>query len=313
MSQSKRQGVSTGLLMMFSIFGAAHTAANPCSNQTPPATLEIARANEQTPFGQGLLWKIERPGTEPSYLFGTLHLENQRVVELPTPVERVFSQARSFTTEVVMHPAARAVYADSIYLPADKKLREYLDGALYDRLVELSEKRYQISEEVLSSLKPWVVFTYLSRPRPVTGRTLDNVLEELAMKQRKSVHGLETIEEIVHAMDTLPMDDQIAILEDSICNYDTIVTQWSELIELYLQRDLAGLLALNERPHDDEALFDALMERTLYQRNLRMVERMQDPLKEGGAFFGVGALHLPGERGLLSLLQSRGYSVSVVF
>ena len=117
----------------------------------------------------------------------------------------------------------------------------------------------------------------------------------------------------MNALDTMPMDAQIAILEDSVCNHNTIVTQWNQLIELYLQRDLAGLAALNERPHDDEALFKALMERTLYRRNRRMAERMQAPLKQGGAFIGVGALHLPGEQGLLSLLQARGYRVSRVF
>ena len=313
MKQSQRLRVGTGLLLIVLMFVATHTAANPCAKPTPAAAAVDTRVSEAIPFGKGLLWKIERSGNEPSYLFGTLHLESPRVTKLPKQVHQVFSQARSFTTEVVMHPAARAFYASSIQLPADKELRAYLDNDLYDRLVKLSEDQYQISEPILSKLKPWVVFTYLSRPRPVTGRTLDNVLEELAMKQRKSVDGLESIEEIVNVMDTLPLDDQIAILEDSICNYDTIVKQWSELIELYLQRDLAGLVALNMRPHDDEALFEALMERTLYQRNRRMVERMQELLKEGEAFIGVGALHLPGERGLLALLQSRGFSVSPVF
>ncbi len=305
--------MSIVLLLTVWILGAAQAAADPCSNQAPPATLESTGAKQTIPFGKGLLWKIERPGDEPSYLFGTLHVENPQVVELPAPVRNAFSRARSFTTEVVMHPAARASYANSVRLPADQTLREYLDGSLYERLVKISQERYQISEEILSSLKPWVVFTYLSRPRPVTGRTLDTVLEELAIKQRKSVDGLENIEEIVNALDTMPIDDQIAILEDSVCNHSTIVTQWNQLIELYLQRDLAGLAALNERPHDDETLFKALMERTLYRRNRRMAERMQAPLKQGGAFIGVGALHLPGEQGLLSLLQARGYRVSLVF
>ena len=311
--QHRMLGVSIVLSSMLWILGAAQAAADPCSNQAPAATLEPTGANDSIPFGKGLLWKIERPGGEPSYLFGTLHVENSQVVELPQPVRNAFSQARSFTTEVVMHPAARASYAKSIRLPANQTLREYLDEGVYDRLVKISQESYQISEEILSSLKPWVVFTYLSRPRPVTGRTLDAILEELAIKQRKAVDGLETIEEIVNALDTMPMDDQIAILKDSVCNHSTIATQWNQLIELYLQRDLAGLVALNEQPHHDEAVFKALMERTLYRRNRRMAERMEAPLKKGGAFIGVGALHLPGEQGLLSLLQARGYHVSLVF
>jgi uncharacterized protein len=49
------------------------------------------------------------------------------------------------------------------------------------------------------------------------------------------------------------------------------------------------------------------------ERNLRMVERMTDRLAEGGVFVAVGALHLPGERGILNLLAGRGYRISRVY
>jgi uncharacterized protein YbaP (TraB family) len=35
-------------------------------------------------------------------------------------------------------------------------------------------------------------------------------------------------------------------------------------------------------------------------------------LEKGNAFIAVGALHLPGETGLVSLLRERGYTVSPV-
>jgi len=36
-------------------------------------------------------------------------------------------------------------------------------------------------------------------------------------------------------------------------------------------------------------------------------------LDEGAAFVAVGAMHLPGERGMLRLLEQRGYTVSRVY
>ena len=48
-------------------------------------------------------------------------------------------------------------------------------------------------------------------------------------------------------------------------------------------------------------------------RNRVMADRMAARLNRGGAFIAVGALHLPGERGLLSLLSQRGYTVTRVY
>lgn len=44
-----------------------------------------------------------------------------------------------------------------------------------------------------------------------------------------------------------------------------------------------------------------------------MVERMKDAVARGGAFVAVGALHLPGERGVLQQLADRGFTVERVY
>ena len=113
-------------------------------------------------------------------------------------------------------------------------------------------------------------------------------------------------------LDGISQDDQIAILADAICNHGELSEQLEELTTLYLREDLAGMLALNASPHEDEALFERFMERTLYQRNRRMARRIQDRLGDGRLFIAVGALHLPGEKGILHLLESRGYRISRV-
>ena len=41
--------------------------------------------------------------------------------------------------------------------------------------------------------------------------------------------------------------------------------------------------------------------------------RMEPYLKKGQAFIAIGALHLPGKAGVLSLLAQKGYRVSVVY
>jgi uncharacterized protein YbaP (TraB family) len=163
---------------------------------------------------------------------------------------------------------------------------------------------------VLDTLKPWAVFTLLSRPPPVTGRVLDELLDAEAVRLGKPVDGLETVEELLAVLDGIPFDDQITILADTICNRSELIGQLEDLTNLYLRQDLTGMLAVNASPHQDEALFERFMERTLYERNRRMARRIRDRLPEGRVFVAVGALHLPGEKGILRILETAGYRIS---
>ncbi len=55
------------------------------------------------------------------------------------------------------------------------------------------------------------------------------------------------------------------------------------------------------------------MKRLLIDRNYIMTERMQDILDEGNAFIAIGAMHLPGEEGVLSLLGKQGYKIHSIY
>ena len=292
--------------------GAVHAAEDPCRKSIDAAVAAPRDGVPQVPFGRGLLWKIEGRGITPAYLFGTIHLEDPRVVELTPTVRQAFEGAGSFVTEVVMHPAAQAAYAQGMGLPEGRSLRQYLTPALFQQFVRILEEEYGVPAAVAETLKPWAAFTLLSRPAPVTGRVLDELLDAEAVRLGKSVDGLESVDELMAVLDGISQDDQIAILADAICNHDELSEQLEELTKLYLREDLAGMLALNATPHQDEALFERFMERTLYQRNRRMARRIRDRLGDGGVFIAVGALHLPGEQGILRLLESRGYRISRV-
>jgi hypothetical protein len=50
----------------------------------------------------------------------------------------------------------------------------------------------------------------------------------------------------------------------------------------------------------------------IVDRNLRMAERLEPILEQGGVFVAVGALHLPGPDGLFELLRAQGYRISAL-
>jgi uncharacterized protein YbaP (TraB family) len=86
------------------------------------------------------------------------------------------------------------------------------------------------------------------------------------------------------------------------------------IVEAYLARDLAAMNRISEESSGgDPSVRRAYTERLLDQRNERMVEKMEARLAEGGAFVAMGALHLYGSRGVLALLEARGYRVTRVY
>jgi uncharacterized protein YbaP (TraB family) len=53
--------------------------------------------------------------------------------------------------------------------------------------------------------------------------------------------------------------------------------------------------------------------RLIVERNRRMADRLRPLLRRGNAFIVVGALHLSGEQGVLSLLANAGYQVTRIY
>ncbi len=266
------------------------------------------------PHGKGVLFLLERDGLASSYIFGTIHAEDKRVLQLPSPVREAFSAAETVVLEMTM---------DGENILAASMAMLYTDGR--DLPGVIGEKRFQrvvaalagrnMPEEVLRYYKPWSVATILSMPPTKTGEFLDLVLYRQALADRQKVVGLETVDEQLSIFDELSESDQIAMLDDALDNLQQLPTMLRRLMDAYLARDMAALVQTSEEfmQHGDPAIEEMFQQRLVDDRNHRMVARLQPLLQEGRLFVAVGALHLPGEKGILQLLEQKGYRVTVIY
>jgi len=279
--------------------------------------LLIATAASGAEFDRGLLWKIETRGVEPSYLFGTMHSEDPAVVRLPLPVQRVFERARGVTLEVVLDPASLVVMASAFMLSDGTTLQQHIGTPLYRRAVD-AMAGYGMPEMMVSGMKPWAVAVTLMTPPSETGMVLDLMLYQQAVSAGKPVDGLETPMEQLGVFDTLSAADQIALLKDALDNLNGIQRMLNRLKSAYLARDLRRLVEVSDASmasfrDSDPQRAERLNAKLITERNQRMAERLQPRLRKGRQFIAVGALHLPGEEGLLALLSRQGYRVTVVY
>jgi uncharacterized protein YbaP (TraB family) len=276
--------------------------------------LLAAITHADTDRSHGLLWEISKTGQVPSHLFGTIHSEDPEVVDLPAPVRQVFDAANSVVLEMLMDNEAMMYSSTAMLMLDGRSLSDVLGMPLYKQIAEAIASR-GIPELVLNRMKPWAVAVTLSTPALETGQVLDLVLYQDALQQLKAVYGLETIREQLDLFDAMPESDQVTLLKDAIDNLPELDAMNADLLAVYKQRDLDGLLAINETSMQtgDQRLAKDFQQRVIIDRNHRMAERMQPYLQQGKAFVAVGALHLPGEEGLLSLLEQQGYTVRRVY
>ena len=60
------------------------------------------------PFDRGLLFEVSSPGVSRSFVFGTMHISDERVTRLPPVVAGAFDESRRFVMEAVFDADAIA-------------------------------------------------------------------------------------------------------------------------------------------------------------------------------------------------------------
>ncbi len=284
-----------------------------CPPQQALKESAVDDSNASGPYAKGMLWKIERPGASASYLFGTMHLSNRQITRLPPAVALALAKADRFVTETVLDQQAMAYYQQSMFSVSAPNLESLFGQPFRSRLLDLLSQ-YGFDRETALKLKPWATFTVLARPKPTGGPTLDQLLVAMARMQGKPIHALQAIDELVAALEGLPLEHQREIVIDTACNRELIERQAQELTAHYLDQDLAGMVAVSSRFEPrNAAIAETFTETILDERNEVMLKRLEPHLKQGNVFVAVGALHLAGEEGLLRGLAARGYQVTAVY
>ena len=267
--------------------------------------------------GQGLLWRIDGAGSAPSHLFGTMHITDARVRDLAAPVREAFENAASATFEVILTDADRAKMARAMVLSDGRTLDTIVDSDLFEGAAATG-LRYGLPAGTLKVFKPWALATVFSVPRAELARgaagdlPLDQWLQDEATRRGTPVHALESADEQIALFNDLPEPDQIQLLAAAVRGNDQIDAVFEEMTRSYLARDVGAIyrMMLAQAAGLNGGLAEMFLLRFNESRNRIMVERMGERLREGGAFIAVGALHLPGETGLLRLLEERGYTVT---
>lgn len=263
------------------------------------------------PAAASLLWQLEKDG-KTHYLFGTIHISDADIIALPPHVESVVKSARQLVVEAIADEQSRQSMADRSLL-ASNTLKNVLGPDLFAEVTGAAKAR-GVPPGSLVRLKPWAVGLMLNVPTPSLEPVLDVHLQYRFEDSGRAVHALETIDEQLDIFDQLSLDDQIAFLKSSLSQLEDFDSNFAQMKKLYLAGDLDAIHRFSEQQtaKGDHPVMKRLMYRILEERNERMFARVQPHLAQSGTLIAVGALHLPGQLGLLQMFRQAGYAVKAI-
>ncbi len=293
--------------------------------KSDPARYRTIQAeSEKVANGKGTFWKIEKPGVAPSWLLGTMHVTDPGVLKMPTGAPYALSKSKVVIIEsdeiLDEKKAAAAMLArpELTMMMNGKSIQDYLSPEDKAKL-EAGLKERGIPLAAVSRMQPWMLSSFLAMPacelnRKAKGAAfLDKKIADDAMKAGIPVKGLETMQEQLSAMASISTEFHIKSLIEMISLGAKMDDVTATMRDLYISGEIGltmpMLKSLSPDGSDGEG-YAEFEERIVRQRNHTMAERALPMLNGGGAFMAVGALHLVGDEGLVSLLRTQGFTVT---
>ena len=272
-----------------------------------------------------LLWKISGNGLEkPSYLFGTHHLVPVSFLDSIPAVVTAFEETDQTVGELDMSDMAamqtqimgeammpQGVSYDTLLPPDEVQL---LDSALTDLIGVGLDQLGQLKPAMLSNL---ISITLYQKYYPsIAGQeNIDLYFQTEALKLSRPVKALETPEEQIEVLlNSGTLERQAEMLICMVKHPELLKDQMDELQLAYYAQDLNALQALfdKEIPNDPCPSTDEEKDALNKDRNEKWLAQLPAIMAENASFIAVGAMHLPGDDGLVKGLQDQGFTVEAV-
>ena len=291
------------------------------------AAAETARADDLV-NGDGLLWRIEKPGLAPSTLFGTIHSTDESALEVARRAAQSINGSKIVATELggPIDTIEKANITAATLAKALDRDHDTFEGAIAPEDRQKIEKLISslgYPAEFAHHLKPWFLAILTGLPKCEAEREtlnlpeVDQFLAETARDSGVKVIGLETAEEQLAAIANMRPEVAATLLTLTARDPGLNDNLYATMLRLYRESRPAEILAVSDAlgglSDTERAAQDEFMLALLQARNATMAERAAPLLASGGAFIAVGALHLAGKTGLIERFRAYGYTVTKVW
>jgi len=307
------------LIVVSSLFLLSSLLAS-CGNgeeaqETPTPTGQNGGNSE----GHSFMWEVSSD-ISTIYILGSIHVADSDIYPLDSTIENAFQQSDYLvvevdTTKIDQNYLEQLIIQKGVYLGSDS-LQNHLPEDLYYRL----DQEFQalgLDISMFDPYKPWYVSTSLeSLKMEEYGYTSDNSVDlyfiNQAIENNIPIIELETADFQIELLSSIPYDITILSLQEFV-NTPDIEEELNLMFDAWENGDVDGMRVFTFQALDEYPELAPLYEVLFDDRNIQMTDKIEGFLKDEDTYFvTVGAGHLVGEKGIISLLEERGYQVEQI-
>jgi hypothetical protein len=275
--------------------------------------LNLSAQNSNT---NSLCWKVTGHGlTQPSYVFGTIHLISKKDFFLSKSTETAFKSCKTLALEVDlnMDKDTKREVGKSAILPDGKSIDDYCSAEELSVIKSFMSDSVKISGlkiKLYSRLKPIYLQSILLKEQIKGDKSYEETFAKMAKKKKMNQVGLEAISLQMKVLDTIPVATQIKDMVTSINQGKASIRDFNEMIKVYKTQNIEKLHELTISEDSGIANFEDVF---LNNRNESWIPVIENLMSKQSSFIAVGAAHLGGEKGVLNLLKLKGYTIEPIF
>lgn len=267
-----------------------------------------------------LLYRISGNGLDqPSYIFGTHHLAPASMPDSINGLKDAFNEAECIIGELDMtQPQITLALSMQPYMtaPADSTLTKLFSPekfALLNDKFKTINSMPGIDLYALDNLKPIAVCNFITlalfqntMPGYDPSFQIDSFLQQEGKSAGKKIMAFETPEEQANLLFNFqPLTAQAKSLEEMLEDPDNVVELALQLNQAYLSQNLDELYQLSLKENSQPEFMEALIDK----RNNAWIPSIVNTIATTPTLIVCGALHLPGEDGIINLLKNNGFDV----
>jgi uncharacterized protein YbaP (TraB family) len=260
-----------------------------------------------TAKSQSLLWEISGNGLEESsYLFGTVHLSDQRVFNFNDSVFAKIDECDAFTMEIEATSQNIKKIGNSIFLEDGKTIDQMVSKEDYAFLTKFFKEKLDLELDGLKIFTPMTIISMatLRLTKSDMDTSVDNFLYEYATSKNKKTFSVEPLQLQIDLLKNVPADYLIDVANE----WDTYQGITDKMIVAYAKEDMDALIKIMF----SDSGFKKMEDDFIWNRNKTMADSIDLFVNRQSTFIAIGTGHLPLEGGVIDLLQKKGYEVKPI-